>query len=133
MSENEVILGVNDAFYEAFSSCNLKAMENIWAVDYTVCCIHPGWTPIFGRDAVIESWAKIFSGAKTFDISCNGAQEINYGKVAVVACQEVLLQGQLIASNIFVIENNVWRLAHHHAGPVEHFEPSTEPPRVIVH
>ena len=133
MSENEVILGVNDAFYEAFSSCNLKAMEGIWAVATTICCIHPGWAPIFGRDAVIESWEKIFWGSETFDIFCNNAQEIIYGKVALVACQEVLSQGQLIASNLFVFENNVWRLSHHHAGPLGHFAPSPKASEATLH
>ena len=133
MLENKIVLDANEEFYKAFSSCNLKAMESIWAADATVCCIHPGWAPIFGRDAVIESWKKIFSGSEVFDISCKGAQEIMYEKTALVVCQEVLSQGQLIASNTFAIENNVWRLIHHQAGPVEHFEPSTESSEVTVH
>ena len=133
MSENKIILDANEAFYKAFSFGDLKAMENIWAVDTAICCIHPGWAPIFGRDDVINSWEKIFLGSEEFNISCNGAQEIIYGKTALVVCREVLSQGQLIASNLFVFENNVWRLSHHHAGPLGNSSPSTNASEGTVH
>ena len=117
MSDEQAILDANQAFYTAFATRDMEKMERIWALEAPVCCIHPGWAPLLGRRAVIESWAAILSDPGALDIACANAQVTIHGECAVVVCREMLPQGQLLASNLFVRENSAWRLAHHHAGP----------------
>ena len=54
MSEDESVLFANDAFYNAFASSDLQAMEEIWARDAQPTCVHPGWLPLVGRRQVMK-------------------------------------------------------------------------------
>ena len=69
MSDEQAVLDANEAFYTAFRDRDMAAMEEIWAAEAPVCCIHPGWAPLIGRTPVIESWAAILSdpGAPEID------------------------------------------------------------------
>ena len=117
MSDEQAVLQANQAFYTAFATRDMAAMEQIWAHEATVCCIHPGWAPLVGREAVIESWATILSDPGAPEISCGDANAILHHQSAVVMCHEYMPQGHLLASNFFVLENGAWHLVHHHAGP----------------
>src|SRR5215468_8451467 len=61
MSEREALLFANEAFYQAFADRDIAAMEAAWASDGPIACIHPGWPPLAGREAVIESWRRILA------------------------------------------------------------------------
>jgi ketosteroid isomerase-like protein len=117
MSDEQEILDANQAFYTAFATQDVEKMAQIWAEKAPVCCIHPGWAPLVGRRAVIQSWTAILSDPGALEISCADIQVVMHDSSAVVVCQEILPQGQLLATNLFVRENKSWRLAHHHAGP----------------
>ena len=83
-----------------------------------VACLHPGWTALKDRDAIIESWAGILSNPDAPRIACYDEQAFVYGDVALVLCEEELEGGTLAASNFFVREDGVWRIAHHQAGQI---------------
>lgn len=117
MSEEQAVLDANQAFYKAFAARDMAAMERIWALEASVCCIHPGWAPLMGRAQVIESWAAIISDPGAPEISCGETNAVLYQHCALVVCREYLPLGQLLASNLFVLENGDWRLVQHHAGP----------------
>ena len=117
MSDEQAVLVANKAFYTAFAARDMAAMERIWAHEASICCIHPGWAPLVGRAPVIESWATILSDPGAPEISCGETKAFLHGHSALVVCREFLPHGQLLASNLFVLENGAWRLAHHHAGP----------------
>jgi hypothetical protein len=120
MSDEQAVLDANRAFYAAFAERDMAAMERIWAAEEPVSCIHPGWSPLFGRAPVIESWAAILTDPGAPEISCGEETAILQGISALVVCREILPQGHLLASNWFVLENGAWRLTHHHAGPGPH-------------
>jgi hypothetical protein len=117
MSDEQAVLQANQAFYTAFATRDLATMEQIWAHDATICCIHPGWAPLVGRAPVIGSWAAILSDPGAPEISCGDAHAILHHQSALVMCHENLPHGHLLASNFFVLENGAWHLVHHHAGP----------------
>jgi len=117
MSEKQAVLDANEVFYEAFRNRDMATMEEIWAANVSVCCIHPGWAPLIGRAPVIESWAAILSDAGAPEISCGNANAFLHSATALVVCREILPQAELLASNWFVQEKGLWRIAHHHAGP----------------
>ena len=83
-----------------------------------VACLHPGWTALKDREAIIESWAGILSNPGAPRIACYDEQAFVYGDVALVLCEEELEGGTLAASNFFVREDGVWRIAHHQAGQI---------------
>ena len=126
MSATEAeILFANAAYYTAFASGDVDAMDAIWAETTPVTCIHPGGPVLEGRDAVLESWVEILISGQTEGFTCHDAkvhmpgdmQGDGVGDLAWVTCLEVLGDGALAATNIFVRENGTWKIAHHQACP----------------
>jgi ketosteroid isomerase-like protein len=116
MTDRDAVLAANLEFYRAFAMRDLVAMDAVWARHVPVGCIHPGWPALSERDAVMESWRGILSNPEAPRIACYDEQVLLYGDTALVLCEEELDGGTLIASNLFVREDEDWRIAHHHAG-----------------
>ena len=111
-----VLLFANDAFYLAFNNRDMTQMSALWSEGAICSCIHPGWQPLVGREAVLESWAGIFeSQDPSFQIACHGARVISLGDTYQVICFEELPGGWLVASNLFVVESGEPRLVSHQA------------------
>jgi ketosteroid isomerase-like protein len=118
MTDQDAVLAANLEFYRAFTTRDLAAMDALWARRAPAACLHPGWTALKDREAIMESWAGILSNPDSLRIACYDEQVFLYGDVALVLCEEELEGGSLAASNLFVREDGVWRLAHHHAGQI---------------
>jgi ketosteroid isomerase-like protein len=112
------VLERNRAFYTAFRRRDMATMESIWAQSAKVACIHPGWQAIRGRGEVLASLRAILSQEVVPRIRCEDVSVHLVGDAAFVICEEVLREGRLVATNIFVRENGDWRLLHHQAGPM---------------
>lgn len=117
MSEREAVLFANEAFYRAFADRDMVAMEEVWATRAEVVCIHPGWGPLEGREKVMEGWDGILSNPASPNISCRDARAYVRGEMAFVVCYEGIDGQYLIATNVFVHEDGLWRIVHHQAGP----------------
>jgi hypothetical protein len=104
MHRDAEILFANEAFYLAFATRDLAAMDALWARDARVTCVHPGWEALHGRDAVMESWGNILGHSSAPKVQCREARVSNYGSVAQVLCFEVLQTGVLMAANLFIQE-----------------------------
>ena len=111
------LLVANAAFYTAFSEQDLESMEEIWAQSDLVACIHPGWGALHGRRAVMESWRTILGGEDALKIHFTRARVYRREHLAFVTCLEHLPNGTLVSTNIFVLEDDNWKMVHHHAGP----------------
>jgi len=118
MLEQRAVLAANQAFYDAFAARDVAAMEALWARRAPVTCVHPGWQPLRGRDAVLASWRGILQGPNPPDIRCDDATAHLLGDAAYVICTERLPDVELIATNVFVREAGAWRLVQHHASSV---------------
>ncbi len=116
--DETALLDTNAAFYRAFASRDIAAMEELWAKKAPVVCIHPGWPPLMGREAVLEGWRRILSNPSQPALQMMGPRVTLWGDVALVICFEKVEDQYLIASNLFVREGKAWRLSHHQAGPV---------------
>jgi hypothetical protein len=110
------VLFANEAFYAAFTSRDLEAMEKVWSERENITCIHPGWTALLGREAVMESWRAILTNPQSPQVTITGASAMLLGEVAYVVCYEHLSDAVLAATNVFVREGGWWRLVHHQAG-----------------
>ncbi|MBW1886606.1 MAG: nuclear transport factor 2 family protein [Deltaproteobacteria bacterium] len=125
-------LRVNQALYAAIADGDLRGMDELWARDEPVLCIHPGGAPLQGRIAVMASWSEIFDG---------GAPPISYSQdsvslirgVAFVNCLEHLGDTTLAASNVLVWESSAWRIIQHTAGILTQAQEVSPPPSGPLH
>ncbi len=117
MKDRAAVLFANEAFYVAFATGDLTAMDTVWARNAMVSCIHPGWSAIEGREHVMGSWRAILSGGEAPSITMHHPRAFLYGDLASVICYEDVGGGTLVATNLFVRENETWKLVHHQAGP----------------
>lgn len=117
MAENSAVLFANDAFYLAFQTRDIPAMEEIWADDDQIACLHPGWPPLHGREEVIESWAGILASPSSPQVEILDPKAYVFGDTAFVICFEVIAGDALIATNYFRKIDGAWKLTHHQAGP----------------
>jgi hypothetical protein len=113
--EETAVLFTNEAFYLAFSQRDFEAMERLWATERPVVCIHPGWSALTERAAVLASWRRILENPATTTITPHYASAFMYGDVATVVCYEEVRGILLVATNAFVIEGDAIRIVHHHA------------------
>lgn len=114
-AEQEVIKA-NQAFYTAFRTRDLAAMEAVWARTADISVIHPGWPNVSGRKNVMESWRGILTGGASPEIRSVNPKTYIHGDTAFVVCYEDVGRALLIATNIFIREDGAWRMVHHQAG-----------------
>ena len=115
MSEQMTVLFANEAYYAAFQSGNYETMETLWARSVPVTCIHPGANNLSGWELVMESWKSILTNDDLVDMEIVNPTANVYGEIAVVVCYEVFQEVTLVATNIFVKEENIWKMVHHQA------------------
>jgi ketosteroid isomerase-like protein len=115
---SEAALAANEAFYDAFNRKDAEAMAAVWAASDEVSCVHPGWNLLRGREAVLDSWRNILTNPAQPRILMGGATVALHGAVAVVVCRELVAGSPLVATNIFTLQDEAWKLLHHHSGPV---------------
>lgn len=124
MLDVERVLAANAAFYAAFAARDVATMETLWAQRVPVACIHPGWQPLLGRGAVLESWRDIMGNPSSPPIRCSNPVVHVVGGTALVICTERFPGAELVATNVFVEEDGAWKLVHHQASGVA--RPSAE-------
>lgn len=117
MSDTDAVLFANEAFYRAFADRDAAAMDDLWLETEAVTCVHPGWGPLFGREAVMESWNAIIRNPDSPAILCHDARATIHGETAYVICFEEIAGNYLVATNVFVRDGRLWKLVHHQAGP----------------
>ena len=127
MEDSDAVLAANLEFYRAFTTRDADAMDALWARRSPVACVHPGWPALAEREAIVGSWRDILSNPNSPRIACYDERVLLYGDTALVVCEEELDGGTLIASNWFVREDGVGRIAHHQAGQLAVRRPT--PPR----
>jgi len=126
MSESEAGFStpeaVEAAFYAAFCTCDLQAMDMVWAKT-EVICIHPGSTPLVGRNVVLRSWKNILMLAEPPHLHIEIISRIVCDKLAVHVVEEHITPGAgaagttsvVLATNIYRYEDDGWRMLEHHA------------------
>ncbi len=116
--EIEAILEANEAFYRAFRERNFEAMDELWSAEAQVACIHPGWRPLSGREAVMASWRGILKNPTSPQVRCEHPRITTAGEMAFVVCCEDVGGARMAATNIYVKEGGRYRIVHHAAGPI---------------
>jgi len=78
----DAVLAANRAFYAAFKKRDSNAMEQVWALDHAVSCIHPGWSPLVGRQTIMASWRAIFGAADPPQVDVSDPRAVTLGGAA---------------------------------------------------
>lgn len=117
MADEEAILFANEAFYAAFRSGDLAAMDDVWAKQAPVACLHPGAVPIFEREIILGSWRDILADPGVGKLGFHSPKILSNAGTALVVCFETFGGNALAATNGFVKERGVWKMTLHQAGP----------------
>jgi ketosteroid isomerase-like protein len=123
--DSAAVQAANDAFYRAFESLKLEAMEAVWLRSARVHCTHPGWRRLSGIGAVMDSWRGIFENTMEMRFELTGVEVSVAGEVAWVVCTENITshtldgisRGRVEATNVFERRDGQWLLVHHHGSP----------------
>ncbi len=75
------VLSTNAAFYKAFSNKDYEMMEELWLHDACAVCIHPSQKPIYGANAVLKSWEKIFDAGLSQGNNKDGSMAFQRNKI----------------------------------------------------
>ena len=125
--ENNIsIEQANTAFYRALESGLLDRMEEVWAHDDWVRCVHPGWDLLTGCEKVRESWEMIFSSGQKLRATPSDVWVHYDGDLAWVTCTENITvfnessfdSALAAATNVFAKRDGRWLMVHHHASPI---------------
>ncbi len=138
--EAAAVVRANQLLYDAFETGDIDLMNALWLDGpeaATVSCVHPGWSPLHGRDAVLRSWSMIMANTAYIQFVLTDVMVRLTDDVAVVTCGENMLTdlpaapdappgeavfglagGRAIATNVFRRTPDGWRLWLHHASPV---------------
>lgn len=135
-SDTEAVRAANAGLYDAFETGDIDLMAAVWLDDESageVSCVHPGWSPVHGRGAVLRSWSMIMANTTYIQFVLTDVDVQVSGDVAVVTCGENMLTGlpgagvdgppglaggRAVATNVFRRTPAGWRLWVHHASPV---------------
>ena len=127
----EVVAAVetaNAALYESLESADVDRMAGVWdeAEPDRLVCVHPGWPMLRGRAHVLRSFSAIMANTPYIQFFLTDVQVSVTHAAAVVTCTENILTaveeqgstGQVVATNVFVLRPDGWRLQVHHGSPV---------------
>jgi ketosteroid isomerase-like protein len=135
-SDAAAVLKANQSFYDAFENGDIDLMSAVWLDGphaASVSCVHPGWSPLHGREQVLRSWSVIMANTAYIQFVLTDVAVDVAGDVAVVTCGENVLTdlptidddgtpglagGRAVATNVFRRSAGQWRLWVHHASPV---------------
>ena len=120
----------NAAFYAAFETADLDAMQELWLEDPDTLCVHPGALPVRGTSSIYRSWALIMANTPYIQFFLTDVEVSVWENAASVTCTENVLTAderygtdtfggaRAVATNVFVRTPAGWRLWIHHASPV---------------
>ncbi len=124
-NDRETVRRLNERFYHALESQDMETMEEIWAHEHGVACVHPGWGILVGWAAVRQSFEQIFASTTWMRVTATAARIDIIGDIALVSCAENITgkSGEDVnlavaqATNIFHRTAGGFKMIHHHASP----------------
>ncbi len=119
------LLAANERFYRTFERLDYPALAALWEQSDRVFCVHPGWPPLAGARAVMESWQTIIENTAGIRFSLSGARARIVGQVGIVTVFESIhnavgderQQSGAVSTNLFAFDprQQRWLIFHHHA------------------
>ena len=120
-----------EAFYRAMQKRDLELMMGVWAEDDNITCVHPGGSRLDGRAAVRASFEQILGAAMAMEFRLSDVSHYYDQNLAVHVLHEHIrlrqdshFQPPVVASNVYRLTENGWRMVMHHASQTR---PSRQP------
>jgi uncharacterized protein (TIGR02246 family) len=120
-----------EAFYRAMQKRDLELMMSVWAEDDNISCVHPGGSRLEGRAAVRASFEQILRNPATMEFRLSDASHYYDQNLAVHVLHEHIRLGKdnhfqppVIATNVYRLTGNGWRMVLHHASPTRASKPA---------
>lgn len=125
MDDPDELREVNQRFYRALETLDLRAMDGLWVHEPWVRCVHPGWDALVGWDSVRRSWEQIFANTGWLRVTPTSVDVLLFGDIGLVACSENITaksEGDVglavaHATNLYLRTAEGWRMFHHHSSP----------------
>jgi hypothetical protein len=137
VNSDDALHFANAAFYQAFRDRDLAAMDRVWALRLPVLCVHPGAAPLAMREQVLASLHDILANPRSPILEHQVETILHFGDIALLTCYEwskAQPDAALVATNGFALEDGVYKMILHHAGPVHGSTvPGPPPPRPRMH
>ena len=111
------------AFYHAFENNDFAAMQQVWDDAEDIACIHPMAQILHGRRAVMASWRDMLSGGVGMRFTLEPVQIYRVENLTIHLLNEhiAVVNGNrvapMVATNIFRLGAQGWRMVLHHASP----------------
>ncbi|MCH8076214.1 MAG: nuclear transport factor 2 family protein [SAR324 cluster bacterium] len=119
------LLAANERFYRTFEKLDYPALAALWEESGRTFCLHPGWMPLFGPKAVMDSWKRIIENTTEIRFTLTGEHARISGEIGVVTVFESIQNAigderstsGTFATNLFAFDHGRerWMLFHHHA------------------
>ena len=132
------LLRANQRFYDVFETLSYERMAGLWEKSPRSFCVHPGWPPLRGSEAVLASWRDIIGHTPEIHFRLSDPRAVLNGTEGIVTVIEYIynVRGEFregssaISTNIFAFDEKarMWRIYHHHGS---HMESMEMPPEVL--
>lgn len=134
MSENKHVFSspeaVEEAFYRAMHTGDIELMMVVWGEDDNISCVHPGSTRLEGRAAVRASFEQILSATPGMEFRLSDVSHFYDQNLCVHVLHENIRLGKdahaqppVVATNVYRLTDNGWRMVLHHASPTRAGKP----------
>jgi uncharacterized protein (TIGR02246 family) len=127
------------AFYTAFANTNVEAMMKVWMTSDAVVCVHPVRPKVTGHQAVRAAWTEMFHEGTSLRFRLAEVSRTQDALLAVHVLNEYIsVPGEsterqpMVATNIYQLTQNGWRMILHHASPIA-VQPPMEKPQGRLH
>ena len=130
--EEEAVIAANRAFYRAFATGDMAAMDALWARERPVSCIHPGGPVLASRAVIMDSWASILLGPDRPAVRPQKLRVFGFGDTAFVTCYERMSDGLLAATNVYARERGAWKMVLRQSSPAFPAMPESSQDRPLV-
>lgn len=115
---------IEAAFYDALRNGLLDKLMDCWADEDEIACIHPGGPRLMGVNAIRASFETLF-GNGGIPVTPSHIRRIDSMASAVhhvleqveMSTADGLVQGYVMATNVYHKTAQGWRLVVHHASP----------------
>lgn len=116
---------VEAAFYESLQSADIEKLMACWADEDDIVCIHPGGPRVVGALAIRAAFDAIFGHEGSIQVQAESIRRITGMSSAVhnvlerieVMTSEGPVHAFVLATNVYHLTPQGWRMVVHHASP----------------
>ena len=115
---------IEQQFYEALQQGDIERLMAVWSDDEEIVCVHPSGPRLVGARAIRAAFETLFSHGAV-NAHPQQVRRLQTHACAVhsvleriqIMTAEGVQSGWVVATNVFVLTEQGWRMVAHHASP----------------